>query len=109
MTKYIDIYYVVVFAIVVHAALTASLVNMFMTLSFVRSDVAAQYGGPIDLSAIVGLEDSNWVDGSDTDVVGKVEADVSLDKYKVSKSQDESLANTIMKSKKAKAQRYMMW
>ena len=108
MTKYIDIYYVVVFAIVVHAALTASLVNMFMTLSFVKRDVALQYGGPIDLSAIVGAEDSNWADGSDTDVVGKVEADVSLDKYKVSKSQDESHANT-MKSKKAKAQRYMMW
>ena len=108
MTKYIDIYYVVVFAIVVHAALTASLVNMFMTLSFVKSDVAFQYGGPIDLSEIVGAEDSNWADGSDTDVVGKVEADVSLEKYKVPKARDESHANT-MKSKKAKAQRYMMW
>ena len=108
MTKYIDIYYVVGFAIVVHAALTASLVNMFMTLSFVKSDVALQYGGPIDLSAIVGAEDSNWADGSGTIVVGKIEADVSLDKYTVSKSQDESHANT-MKSRKAKAQRYMMW
>ena len=108
MTKYIDIYYVVVFAIVVHAALTASLVNMFMTLSFVKSDVAFQYGGPIDLSAIVGSEDSNWVDGSDTDVVGKVEAGISLEKYKVPKAQDESHANTMM-TKKAKAQRYMMW
>ena len=108
MTKYIDIYYVVVFAIVVHAALTASLVNMFMTLSFVKKDVALQYGGPIDLGAIVGAEDPNCADGSDTDVVGKFEAGISLEKYKVSKLQDESHANT-MKSKKAKAQRYMMW
>ena len=107
MTKYKDIYSVVIFAIVVHAALTASLVNMFMTLSFVNSDVAFQYGGPIDLSEIIGSEDSNWADESDSTDVGKFEADLSLDKYKVSKAGNESHANN--KSNKAKPLRYMMW
>lgn len=107
MTKYRDIYSVVVFAIVVHSALTASLVNMFMTLSFVKNDVAIQYGGPIDLSEIVGSEDSNWADESDATDVGEYEADLSIENYKVSKARKESHANN--KSNKAVTLRYMMW
>ena len=107
MTKYKDIYSVVIFAIVVHTALTASLVNMFMTLSYVKSDVALQYGGPIDLSAIVGAEDSTWAVGDDTDlVVGKFEADLSLENYKAPTASDEAQVNA--KTNKAKKFRYMM-
>lgn len=108
MTKYKDIYSVVIFAIVVHTALTASLVNMFMTLSYVKNDVAFQYGGPIDLTPIVGAEDSNWAVGSNTDLLArKYESNLSLDSYRAPMAMDESHLNT--KSNKAKSLRYMMW
>lgn len=108
MTKYKDIYSVAIFAIVVHTALTASLVNMFMTLSYVKSDVAFQYGGPIDLAPIVGAEDSNWAVGSNTDVIGrKYEPNLSLDSYRAPMATNESHMNT--KSNKAETLRYMMW
>lgn len=108
MTKYKDIYSVVIFAVIVHTALTASLVNMFMTLSYVKSDAAFQYGGPIDLTPTVGAEDSNWSVGSNADLlVRRYEPNLSLDSYRASKATDESHFNT--KSNKAKSLRYMMW
>ena len=107
MTKYKDIFSVVIFAIVVHTALTASLVNMFMTLSYVKSDVPFQYGGPIDLTPILGAEESNWAVGRNTDIVGKYEPNLSLDNYRAPMVTNESHFNT--KSNKAKTLRYMMW
>ena len=107
MTKYKDIFSVVIFAIVVHTALTASLVNMFMTLSYVKSDVPFQYGGPIDLTPILGAEESNWAVGRSTDVVGKYEPNLSLDNYRAPIATNES--HFITKSNKAKSLRYMMW
>ncbi len=109
MTKYKDIYSVVIFAIIVHTALTASLVNMFMTLSYVQSDVAFQYGGPIDLTPTVGAEDSNWqaVRSNTGLLVRRYEPNLSLDSYRAPMATDESHLNT--RSNKAKSLRYMMW
>ena len=98
MTAYKDIYSVVVFAVLVHAALTASLVNMFMTLSYVKRDVPLRYGGPVDhLKVIAG-----------TNVVGKVESNVSLEKYEASATLDGKHAMDVQ-SNKPETFRYVMW
>lgn len=117
MTKYKDIYSVVVFAIVVHTALTASLVNIFMTLSYVQSEATGtgktifQYGGSADLGVVVRAEDSTSAgdDSSISDfVVGNIfDTDLSLENYSAPTALDDDEVNAELN--KAKTVRYMMW
>jgi hypothetical protein len=117
MKKYKDIYSVVVFAIVVHTALTASLVNMFITLSYVKKNDATGtekpflYGGPIDLGVVVDAEDSTSADGDDiiSDYVTSnfIDMEVSLENYSAPTTSADAHGNN--KANKPKTVRYMMW
>ena len=98
MTAYKDIYSVVVFAVLVHAALTASLVNMFMTLSYVKRDAPLRYGGPVDHIKVI----------AGKGVAGNVQSNVSLEKYEASTTLDGKDEMDVQ-SNKPETFRYVMW
>lgn len=112
MTKYNDVYSVVVFAIVVHTALTASLVNLFVTLNYVKKSDAAgtekhfMYGGPVDLS--VALTSADGDDSISDYGVSLIDMEVSLENYAAPTTSDDAHRGKA-KANKAKTVRYMMW